>query len=267
MPRVSVSIDCNAIQHDLDKLNNMNGRTNKIDRDNIKAIKKYLYKIAEYIDSNDSIQLKWSVKNNRLTSEPIELIHLNPYGIKATDYVNVGKSKLVHADYREVLEIIAFEMMFRDLGETHKSIEEKLINVGITTLEPSNVLTQFIDGSPLDYSKFMKIGDSPYATIDGKMSWDYFSSSTKNGDKAFTSGMYRECVGRSVDIANMIIMKNVVNNLNINKAKYGLCAINEDGIYMVINNADSIDMSSIFESVSVRAFGRMFEVVPNIEIF
>jgi len=61
--------------------------------------------------------------------------------------------------YDDLDNIIAFEMMNKDLGFTHRKIEELLKDVGIMTQTSADVLLNIIgDNEPYKYSKMYKIG-------------------------------------------------------------------------------------------------------------
>lgn len=61
--------------------------------------------------------------------------------------------------YDDLDNIIAFEMMNKDLGFTHRKIEELLKDVGIMTQNSADVLLNIIgDNEPYKYSKMYKIG-------------------------------------------------------------------------------------------------------------
>lgn len=66
---------------------------------------------------------------------------------------------MVRVTYDDLDNIIAFEMMNKDFGFTHRKIEELLKDVGIMTQTSADVLLNIIgDNEPYKYSKMYKIG-------------------------------------------------------------------------------------------------------------
>ena len=157
-------------------------------------------------------------------------------------------------------------MMYRDLGYTLEEIEKDLKDIGISTIYGSDRLYQYLGDEALKLSKIFKIGDSQYASEDGKMAWDYFFTAIDEGS-GFDSGYYREAVNRSIDVAIILIVKNLIENFTTEGIKFQLLCAIEDGIFLSINKLASLNIEDVIESAVIRTFGRKFEVVPKIEIF
>ena len=272
---LSVSLDKFSIDDDLYKIREqMKNPYNKRDKNNLITLEKYLNTLKKIVEKSDNtINLEWKLGKTGISCSPIELLHFKQYGIIATDYLILGDKHLVQVSYKDVYETIAYEMMYRDINnETHRDMENRLSNIGITTVVPSSIILNNLNGdSAIDMSQYMKIGDSPYASEDGKLSWDYFYS-VVNDSGAFSTGRYRECVDRSFSITHMILVKETFISLKKQKIQAQLCAINTDGIYIIMNTDDISKLKQLnerlnFESVSIRAFGRKFEVKPKVSVF
>lgn len=241
---------------------------NSNDARNMKKIIKYLNVLLNAVNPiNHQFVLSWEVNNKRTVSESVGLLHFPDYKVQTTDYIELGDKSLIRMDYRDVLEIIAFDMMYRDLGYSFQDMEEALKDVGIVAITPAARLLGLLDESPVSLSKHLRIGDSPYATCDGKMAWDYFGLAEQDGSSAFSSGRYIDCVGYSLDVALSIINMHILKTLHSANITVGLCAINENGIYYLADKLSSQKVADTADSVVVRAFGRRFEVIPKVEIF
>lgn len=252
------------INEDIAKLKKLHATPyNKRDKKNLELIEKYLSRLSTKIDETNTFNFTWMYENFKLTAYPFDLKHFVAYNIKATDYIELNEYSLVKVNYNKVFEIMAFDMMYRDLGITTELMEEKLYDIGITTIVPSEMITSIFNDSALTLSKILKIEDSPYASDNGKLSWDYFCVL----EEAFTSKEYKDCVGKSVDIAIAIISKSIINNFIKENIKFKICALNEDGLYFLISDYENKNLDNVFESVVVRAFGRNFEVKPEVTIF
>lgn len=240
---------------------------NSSDKKNIDGIIDYLKKLKSKIGVNGEYQMTWQFKNWKLYGYPLDIRHFEAYNVKASDYIILNKYNMIRLNYRKLFELIAFEMMHRDLGYESSDIEEMLKNIGILAISDSNIFNEIIKtDEPLSMSKIYRIGNSIYATADGKLSYDYFGTIAEE-DKSFKSGYYKDCVERSVDIAICILTKSIIDALALNKIRFQICSLNEDGLYFMVDNTKNLEMSKIFESVAVRVFGRKFEVKPEIEIF
>ena len=268
----TVLVNVEMIEADLSRLKSMEKSAfNKYDKRNIAYIKKELYRIAENIDLDNpviTLDFHFDMSKYRIVSEPVEFNHYNIYNIKTTDYIVSGKNKIMHIDYSNVFKIILFEMMYREFGYTLKSMEEILKHIGIVTVVSDSEIMSCIPENIVNLSKSMSITDSPYATVDHKMAWDYFSHiSLDESVKAFTSGYYRDCTTRSINLANTIIVRDMAEALEKSNIDFGIISVNEDGLYISINNEDEDIVKENIDSISVRAFGRKFEVKPKIKVY
>lgn len=262
-------LDKTAIDDDISRIRDKIKTTgiSKSHKNNLEQIQKYLENLSKTVDSEGGIELTWKYTKGRLSCSPISLLNCRPYKINAVDYINVGCQTLFQIDYKDVYELIAFEMMYRDIGETHESMEERLKNIGILTVSPSRIITDIFDGeSPVEMSRYMKISDSPYATDNGRLSWDYFYSA--GGEQtAFQSMTYKECTDKTFEIITLILTKSILGNFIKCGIQAQVCAIDTDGFY-IISTPDSREaIEKNLDSVVVRIFGRKFEVKPKIRTF
>lgn len=259
-------LNLGMIDDDIKKLEVMRCNPhNSRDKQNINNIINYLKRLKSKIDDEGNYKFTWCFEDFSICSYPLDLRCIDEYKILATDYIELQSSALVKVDYHDVFEAIAFDMMYRDLDHTMEEIEDKLSDIGIATITPVSKLIDLMDGeSPLRLSKVLRIGDSPYASDDGKLSWDYFSTAA---DEAFTSHKYCDCVGRSVDVAIVHLVKDIIDKFNEKSIKFKICALNETGLYFMVDETYKSNVQKVFDSVIVRAFGRKFEVQPKVTVF
>ena len=266
----TVEIDLNKqiIEEDLIKLSKLRqSPKNETDLNNIDNISKYLKRLRSRISMNGKYHITWLYEDWQIKCYPLSLIDFKEYNIKASDYINITQNKLVKIDYSEAYQIIAFDMMFRDLGYTDASIEKDLEDIGLTVISPSSRIQSYIDEDALRLSKVFKIGNSPYANFDGSLSWDYFYTAMDDG-KPFYSKKYRDCVERSVNVAISIIVKSLLDNFNSFNIDFRPCTFTEEGFYIFVDSSMSKEkLKSLLDNVIVRSFGRKFEVKPKIELF
>lgn len=259
---IEIDIDLPALENDIGVINEKTKNTvSRIDKKNINNLRDYLSKFYNKSKSG-KFEMTWELDDHILKTYPLELMHIPEYNIEMTDYIKITDGRLIRINYHDMIEIIAFEIMYRDLGETLQSMEEKLSDLGITGVHPSYRIMQYIEDSPYDMSKIFKIGSSPYYVQDIDAIFEYFNT------KRFKAEYYRECVEYSVKHALAIITKRLLEKFVAFNAEYKLCAVSDSGIY-IITPASDVNINNIIlnESVIVRAFGRHFEVKPEVTIF
>lgn len=267
MDEVSVSINNELIKKDIEKLRDMLAEPkNKYDKANIKSLVAYLEKLSNNVLDDSTFELCWEINDNIPQSYPLNLINEKAYGIDICNYIEVGENeKLVQMDMTDLADIIAFEIMVRDLGETHDSIEELLKNCGIIGFETASLLTDFFkeNGDKIyELSKSMKIGETPYYSYNTKKVHDYFSS------KEFKTKEYRDVVEYSCRYANTIIANTIIKNSLHCNIDIKLIMLNATGITFILNATDEVNIkNNIIDEISVRAFGRQFKIEPGIQIF
>lgn len=267
MDEVSVTVNSELIKKDIDRLKGMLAEPkNRYDAANLKGLIAYLEKLLKNVLEDSTFELCWELKDNIPESYPLNIINERVYGIDICNYIEVAENeKLVQMDMTDLADIIAFEIMARDLGETHASIEELLKDCGIIGFEPASLLTDFFkeNGDRVyELSKSMKIGETPYYSYDTKKVHDYFSS------KEFKTKEYRDVVEYSCKYANTIIANTIVKNSLHCNIDIKMIMLNATSITFIVNATDEVNIkNNIIEEISVRAFGRRFKIEPDIQIF
>lgn len=258
----SVSMNTEMIQKDIDRFKDeLNKSCNKYDKANIEMIITYLKKLKKNINSESQFELCWSTSNTDEIPHtyPVQLVNEPVYKLNTCNYIEIGASeKLVEIDLTDLADIIAFEFMYKDLGETHESIEELLKDCGIIGFESSKLLTDYFkDNGDEIYklSKIMRIGESPYASPDTKTIKDYFSS------KEFKIKDYKDVVEYSCRYAATIIANTIIKNHSHND-KFKLLMVNATTIVFITDVVDDVKI----DEITIRVFGRRFIVEPRISI-
>lgn len=267
LSEVSVNINRELLIKDIEKLKDMlKEPKSKIDKTNIKKLIVYLEKLLNSLLEDSTFELCWEIRDNIPQSYPFNLVNEKVYGINICNYIEVDRNeKLVQMDMTDLADIISFEIMARDLGETHESIETLLKDCGIIGFESASLLTDFFRDSGdniYELSKSMRIEETPYYSYDTKKVNDYFSS------KEFSTKEYREVVDYSCRYANAIIANSIIKNCNRCNPDIKLIMLNATNITFIVHDIDEISIkNNIIEEISVRAFGRRFKIEPDIQIF
>lgn len=246
----------------------------KVDRKNFGAIAKYLLKIKNKADVNGVYQMTWMYEHYKVKAYPVSLGYSPAFRFTAVDYIEPHGGKLVSVSYADVFKIIAFDMMYRDYDCKLSDIENDLKSCSIMAPNPAHIIMDVIkkythDEDIVTMASAMRIGNSPYATPDCAMAWDYFGTAHRNGEKAFECKYYHDAVYRSLDVANAIIVSNILSKFISYNISFKICGVDTENMYFIVGNDAVTDnnKASIFEPVTVRTFGRLFEVKPVINFF
>ena len=253
-----------AIEDDikrLQKVGNTGTSANKIDRKNVANIVDYLERIIKKAEKGP-VTIGWGLEGNLVKSFPIEMKIIPEYKIYSVDYINLTNEKVVHLDYTELADIIAFELMYRDMSESHDTVEKKLDSIGIVSAYDSKVLTKHFHEKVYELSKVLQISDSPYLITGTDTIMDYF------GAKRFKCKSYREVVSHSCRSAMAFIIESLLQKCSANGLKFKICGVFDTGIYLLVNNqVDLYIRQQLNETVYIRTFGRKLEVSPKIQVF
>lgn len=233
-----IEIDEDAIREDIEviKLNDNSGQ----------AIK-YLESLG---GGSRYINLRWGFIEGILKSTPIQLFDIPYYNINFTKYL-ILKEDIIKIDLHELADIIAFELMHRDLGETHESLEEKLKDVSIIRTHDSELLVRHFKDSPYKLSRELKIEKSPYIDYNNTNILEYFLS------RRFNLGYYKNVISYSCRKAMSLIVGNYASR------KSGIKLYSLSDTYIYISN---IPIDLVSDSISIRAIGRLFEIKPKLSV-
>lgn len=266
MDEITIHLNKGIIEKDLERLRTLAEKpTNKYDKANINYLIAYLQKLMKNITSESEFDMCWEIRDGLPYTYPLNLINERAYGIDICNYVELSENeKLIHLNMKDLDDIIAFEFMARDLGETHESIEELLKNCGIIGFESASLLTDFFrknGDNVYELSKSMKIDKTPYYSYENRKVHDYFSS------KEFKTKEYREVVEYSCKYANTIIANTLIKNA-AHSGETKLIMLNATDIALIVSvYSDDEIKQKILEEISIRSFGRRFKIEPCIQIF
>ena len=268
LEEIEVTINKSMVEHDINRLKaELENSINRYDKANIKALIKHLEKIVQQLNEESKLEICWNIsKDNIPTTYPIKFINEELYKIDTSNYVEVSnEEKIVNIDIKELADIIAFEFIYKELGETHDTIEELLDKCGILGFEESKILTNKFkenNDNMFELSRSMKVSETPYLSSEDHELQDYFNT------RRFKADDYKEVVEYSCMYASTLIANSILNNLNLNKIGYKLLAINPTNIVLIIDKlANNEDYHTLIDDISVRAFGRRFIVKTNIGVF
>lgn len=262
---VSLSVNKELIQKDLSRLRKELEETqNKYNKANLKGLITYLEKLVRSINEECKLELCWVTSSNKEDlpyTYPIKFINEPLYNINTCNYIELESGEhVVEIDMIDLADLIAFEFMYKDLGEDHNSIEELLKDCGIIGYEKSDLLIdRFRENNDKMYelSKSMMIDDSPYKSVENKTIVDYFNS------KTFKTKSYKDVVDYSCRYANTVITNNIIKNYLHKDCNIKLLTVNARTITFITDSKNEVDI----DEIAIRIFGRRFIIEPKISVF
>lgn len=258
-----VSINTETIDRDINRLEDqLKKAKNKYNIKNLKYIIKYLSKTKSKI-KDGKIELCWNINRGELASYPTEIKTHEEYKIDASEYIELHNEKMIILDFIDIINILSFEYIYRDLGYSHHDIEEILDSLGITGTVSPKIFVDFFkdeDMSPYYLSKQSRIEDSPHINKESHKIKNYYNT------KEFDADSYMMVVMDSVKTTLDIMASEIVRQLYRNNIDHKLVSIGETTIVINIDDKTELDVNEIFNCMSFRVFGRNFEVLPKITI-
>lgn len=226
---------------------------------------KQVLKVLKLISSNQrnkTIPILWYCNNGLVGQYPIELQNFEDEGIDCMDFVIRPNNAIVaRIKYEQLTNIIAFEMMHKDMGYSHRDMEEILKDYGIITQHQANVLEKLVKlEEPYKMSKIYKINKSNYRQEEDNAIFDYFQNTL------FYTDCYEKPVEYSCRYAISFILDNLLDLLREYNVPFTLCASDDISITFLIDKDKAKEfMKAATEPITVRAFGRLFDTIATVE--
>lgn len=229
----------------------------------------YMEEVREYLewlisdeDNYVRITIKWGLDEDGILKRSMveaEYIKNGRDRVCEDSIIDLRKDRLVFINYKEVADLIAFELMHRDMGETHTSIERKLGEVGLVTIRESNVITRHFKESPYELGRDLYILSSPYIEYNNNTIESYFSKQFEVEEIK----KYRDVVEHSCTSALTLIVESILKNNTQEKEKIRLCGVSGTSISVATSESN---VAKLNKSVNIRVFGRRFESYPIITV-
>ena len=228
---------------------------------NLKIILRTLKSISAN-QRNKTIPILWYCNNGLVGQYPVELPNFESEGIDCMDFiVRPNNAIAVRIKYNQLADIIALEMMYKDMGYTHKDMEELLKGVGIITQHQAKILDSIVkEEEPYKMSKIYKIQKSGYRQEEDNAIFDYFQNTV------FYTNYYSRPVEYSCRNAISFILDNLLDLLKDYGVPFTLCATDDTQITFLIDRYKATEFVKIAtEPITIRAFGRLFDTVATAE--
>lgn len=269
-----VGVDVEKVRADIEKLKKLKADTkNKINEKNIDICIKELERLEKLIDKEtNKVEIGWSAKDGLAYSYPFNMITDRGYGIDCEKYFKPGeKQKLLELDYSQLSQIIAFELISEELGESIESIDELTETAGIGSINEASILTDNFEDDMLELSKVFKIGISPYITGDKEYIEDYFNRKKfklktyfkfKNDKEAIET--YRDVVKYSCKYALSVIAATMIDKMiSLGYTGIKLIGISDSKILFILEDKEDVGYNLkdyIDNDIVVRSFGKLYRI-------
>ena len=263
---INFTVDVQEAKDDLEKLKEkLKNPKYKLHTKEINKTASYIKRMISKVD-NGEISIVWSISDNILRSYPINFTSVPELGIDMINYIKLqDDEKMCLVSYRQALEIITFDMMYRDLGYTFEDLEKNLEDVGITGVHSASIISKLIeDDDIIRDAKMYRIGDTPYRGLDAGRYRQYFRLDDETNH--VKTNLYKDITIPSYQVAMTLITGKVLEELQNNYVRFKLVGVGIDGIYIIVPTQAEAERIPK-EPVAVKALGRLFEVMPKLTIF
>jgi len=171
-------------------------------------------------------------------------------------YFNYEDKQLIKIEYPEMLDLIALELSYRDLGETKESIEYLFRSKKIIGSSFCRDIYEQIQNTYKD-CKHTRIYDSPYIIHEDRQIADYFKVDVSN-----LGSTYQNVVRKSCRRAMSLIAESIQKEINTaNKSEYNLISVADEYLLFSVRKSEVGDIERDLNiNIFVRAFGRKIEL-------
>lgn len=257
---IVLKINRELVVKDIERLKGLVGTLNKTDDSNIKIIIKHLEKMLSKLNTDSEITICWVDDKNKITDTyPIKMFNEPVYGVSICNYIELASDEsMIILNLEDIADIVAFEYIFKELDETHDSIEELMKNCSIMGYNKADVLTDKFkaDKENMYYlSKILRIGESPWVNIEDGVISDYFNTKEFKADK-YDKVVEYSCITIAFAIMNSIIRKCIKLGIS-----YKPVMSTANAIAIVVDNKKGVDVKrDLLDIVSIQVFGRQLIV-------
>lgn len=261
-----IHLDTDIIKSDINRLKNELEEDNKINKTNIKALIKYLNTLVNSVDENGRIELCYNIKDNKIVTYPITLKSYPEYNINTADYILLHNEKMININITDIINIMAFEYIYRDFGYSIDDIEEVLCSAGIAGIVDIKDIKDFLNNEKLNafmIGRGAKMEDCPYISSETRTIKNYLGTNKFK----LSSLYYNDVLIDNAKTITSLIASEVHKVLNDKGIDARIVMIGETNLAIIVNEDSDIETSSLIENISIRFFGRNFKVDAQISVY
>lgn len=264
---VKLKVHFPTIRQDINKFKSI-ADGDGVDAEKAERVLKFIKAISEQVNMKEcTLPIDWVIDDatERLSAKSLDLWHDDSIGFNAIDYVDKDFHNIYILSFKELANMIAYNMMFYEYGEDICSINKKLADIGTEIPAPSSRLCKLFEGEePYESAKYMRVSNSPYYNYETDKLQEYFYEGIQFNGKSYWEAVHSSCLRAAAFIASDIF--EVCSNCYNNFPK--LCYYDaEQVVFVTLNNEiNSSIITELLRPVTMQAFGRQFDVYINYRI-
>lgn len=255
-----LKLDSDSIRYSLKKMEKLDTRGNTTYKSNVDLIKEYLKKL-EKLTTKKEISLEFKVSDNKIKSYPFETKKIPYFDIETTDYMNISDKSIVNIDYSEMMNALAFEVCYRDLGYNIKEVDNMLSDIPIIGISDNDKLMELVDGFTYIQAFGMVVKNTAYTDVSKRYFINYFGDKIKRSDK------YKSLLESSFTRIMSLIIENMLVDIIEKEIKVEIAGIYDTSLVLVADDKNCVKIEEIDKQVSIRLFGRYFKFIPEVVIY
>lgn len=262
--RLKIRMNTELIEDDIRKVKGLREQATKVTQ------RKYFDKVEDYLNMllkkslRKQINLQWTFMDNKVRAFPFEIKQFKKIQMQATDYIVMAGVKMLSFEYKDLLNILAFDIVHRDLGYSFTEIEEALCTVSILSIQDAQVLydKELLTPDTYNLALEMAVEQSPHLDTETFELTDYF------GNIHEASKYYRDAVLASRDTAMNILLQQILTKAIQRGYGIKLAGVFDDSLYFVVP-VDEAECAKedLQDDLTVRLFGRIFEINPIVKLY
>lgn len=247
------------IQKFEDKYNN---EKSKIRKKNLRNIINYLKDI--HSKSGNGISVRWLLDGIQVCSVPVQFMRLMEYNVQITDYIIREGNTIVSVDYTNVMNALAFYMTYKATGIELEDLESILDKIGITIPYNADEVVQLINPITYMLAQSLKPVLSEHVSIENKCMYTYYVSEKPRK----LAVNYREVLNDTYNITISYILENILSELEDKKCTgIKVAAVYNNSIYIIVDGGVRPNLMDILSNtISLKVFGRNFEINPEVQV-
>lgn len=203
------------------------------------------------------VALDWKMRGNELVTVPLRTKEFKYVGISYSDFIELPtNTTIVRLDFREILNLITFEIVYRDWGYSFEDMEEILKEHGYIGMHQPKVLEELINSSFFyETASTLRIGDCPYLDQETKEVYDYF------GENLGVQSKYKPILRSTRNkLANIMVDHLLSKSRGLKMRGLKLISLTTSELCFVVTDASEKVDQLLDEQVTLRIFGRIYNV-------
>lgn len=261
---LKIKLNSELIKDDIDKVDKLLSQATRISQ------RKYLESVIDYLNmlykksTKSNITLQWTFIGEEPRTFPFEIKQFKKLQIQATDYIVMNNTKMLSFEYKDLLNIMALDIVYREFGYSFSDIEHMLCSVSILNIQDTKILYDkgLLSDDIYSVALEMAVGDTPHLDTETHEVTDYFGNIHK------ASKYYREAVLGSRNVAMNILLQQLLYNATQHGYKIKLAGVFEDSLYFILPSDEAEEIQKgLTDSLTIRLFGRMFEINPIVKLY